>query len=54
MYLSMRADITLEIRNGETKEEAEDRLIELFDTFEEHGLHLVGWTGETEVVEEEE
>lgn len=50
--LHMRADIFFEMNDGETREDAEDRLIDLFDTFaEEHGVHLIGWAGETEVIE---
>lgn len=41
--LHMRADIYFEMKDGETREDAEDRLIDLFDRFaEEHGVHLIG------------
>ena len=54
MYLSMRADITLEMMDGETREDAEDRIIYLIETLRNQGLYLIGWTGETEVVEDDD
>ena len=52
MYLRMRGDIVLKMRDGETREEAEDRLIDLIDKLRDDGVLLVGWTGDTEVVED--
>lgn len=50
--LWMRADLRLKMKDGESKDEAEDRLIDLIETLDEQGLKLVGWVGETEVVED--
>ena len=46
--LRMEATIYLPLKPGETKTEAEDRMIE---TLENAGIILTGWTGETEIVD---
>lgn len=53
-YLHMRADITLKMRDGETREESEDRLIDLIETLKDAGVLLVGWIGDTEVVDDDD
>ena len=51
--LRMEAILRLPMEEGETKEQAEDRLIDLM---EKSGVKLVGWMGETtiETLEESE
>lgn len=49
--LHMRADIVLKMKDGESREEAEDRIVEIFDALRGQGLYLIGWTGETEVTD---
>lgn len=53
LNLTMKADLWFEMHEGESKEEAEDRLIDLVETLNDQGLFLVGWQGETEVVEDD-
>ena len=44
--LRMEAVLRLPMEEGETKEQAEDRLIDLM---EQSGVKLVGWMGETTI-----
>ena len=44
--LRMEAVLRLPMEEGETKEQAEDRLIDLM---EKSGVKLVGWMGETTI-----
>lgn len=49
--LRMEATIYLPLKPGESREDAEDRMI---DTLEKAGIILTGWTGETKIVDWED